>query len=220
MVYLKFLAVYIISKDYSPLISEIIQEEERIPKNILNAGLFEAVKKITSQKHVRKATDHSVVIDNDFYYINKYGDFSICVISPSNMNANKLADEVAWKFLRQFTDQELDSITNIDVFESCRSTLSEIINKYPLFREDILSGQIKELTPFEIFQLSEHLQETAKLVLVKGKTSSLEISVELNIEDKVAEENLDKLVDHGYLLKFKEEDKESFCYLVHSNEEF
>ena len=74
-------AVYIISIDGLPIVSEKFQSAESIPNEVLLAGLFTAIQGVMSEVTHQRANLDSINVDNLSYHFKSFGKFQLVLVT-------------------------------------------------------------------------------------------------------------------------------------------
>ncbi|MHA2250537.1 MAG: hypothetical protein ACXAD7_09245 [Candidatus Kariarchaeaceae archaeon] len=202
---MSFCAVYVISIDGRAMISQVYQSKNVIPDSIISAGLLTALYDFTSEwSTLSIEVEKSFQIENLNYHIKKFGDFSVVLVDKSISETERkyIVQNIGWKFLRMFGDQDLlDWKENVDQFNGFYDVITEILDEY--FSEVSIPSSIttKKLTTADIFELDQSIQSTALAMLAMEKATIKDVADEINSNMDTAESNLLKLLDLGFLIR-------------------
>ena len=203
--------VFIIKSDGTPLLTEYFQSKEDLPDNSLLGRYFIALKGFTDT--FLKNEIKTIEVEGLAYHIRNFGFFNVVIVTNFGEQAGAILQDIGFRFMKQFSEDLLETDTRLDKFLSFRSVLEELIDFYSFDKSQSIKPT-KVLNTKDIYDLPYDLQPVALTMLSLGEGTVKEIANESNIKIKDLQVRLERLQNLGYIgKKEKKKEKEAifFC---------
>jgi len=207
-------AVYFMTEDGKTILFENFQNAESLPNETLFGGILTALQQLTAEMTQKQSEMKSIEIEGLSYHIRSFGVIRVVLITDLPKTPEDIIHSLGLQFINQFGEEIMQDAVNINIFNSFKGTIHEIIGKNAVID---LSKQIqpeKRMTTEKIFILPTHVQSTALALLSLESATVKEIAEESKNSLQKTEENIIILQQNGYIGK-KEEDGiiEYFCVI-------
>ncbi len=130
---MEFYAVYVISSDGRPMLTEIYKRNLSIPNNVISAGLLKALEDFDINFETLDTTsliEDCIEIDGLNYSIKKFGDFSVVLVDKILDDRKNIMNKIGIKFLRQFGESDLLNWKgNAERFDDFKTTIHTIMKQ-------------------------------------------------------------------------------------------
>lgn len=214
-------AIYFISYNGIPLLSENYRAHESIPNEMLLGGLFTALQGVASEMTNDTFQIRTLEAKGVAFHIREFAFFRIVLVtsgfsSPEVTSSGQLIHQIGNRFLRQFRGVFVDDHDDVSVFDPFKRIIREEYLTHSLIDEDKFLDSNKRLNAKEIINLPHHLHTTAKALVFlqsNGSFSIADVIAETNApEDKVSE-HIESLQKRGYVGK-RMKDGETFYFIL------
>ena len=205
-------AVYVISMDGRPLVSETFQSVETIPNEMLLAGLMTALQGVATELSQGKSGLKSIKIDNLSYHFKSFGQYQIVLVTDLPETPENILHRLGIQFMKDFGEQLIKDSLDLNTFQPFSDTINEIVREELTIDNSKMIIPTKKFSSGELYQLPSHLQPTAlaMIALKEGNVEEIASESEKSIEDTV--DNLESLQDMGLIGKKVTNDHVSyFC---------
>ncbi len=205
-------AVYVISMDGRPLVSETFQSAETIPNEMLLAGLMTALQGVATELSQGKSGLKSIKIDNLSYHFKSFGQYQIVLVTDLPETPENVLHRLGIQFMKDFGEQLIKDSLDLNTFQPFSDTINEIVREELTIDNSKMIIPTKKFSSGELYQLPSHLQPTAlaMIALKEGNVEEIASESEKSIEDTV--NNLESLQDMGLIGKKVTNDHVSyFC---------
>ena len=140
-------AVYIISIDGLPIVSEKFQSAESIPNEVLLAGLFTAIQGVMSEVTHQRASLDSINVDNLSYHFKSFGKFQLVLVTNLSATPKNILQKLGFRFMKDYGEQLMNNNMNRIEFEPFIQTINEIINEETITDSSKLINPRKKFSP-------------------------------------------------------------------------
>ena len=205
-------AVYVISMDGRPLVSETFQSVETIPNEMLLAGLMTALQGVATELSQGKSGLKSIKIDNLSYHFKSFGQYQIVLVTDLPETPENILHRLGIQFMKDFGEQLIKDSLDLNTFQPFSDTINEIVREELTIDNSKMIIPTKKFSSGELYQLPSHLQPTAlaMIALKEGNVEEIASESEKSIEDTV--DNLESLQNMGLIGKKVTNDHVSyFC---------
>ncbi|MHA1978213.1 MAG: hypothetical protein ACW98F_14730 [Candidatus Hodarchaeales archaeon] len=195
-------AVYVISMDGRPIVSEKFQSAKTIPNETLLAGLLTAVQGVASE--ITKKADaeiNSIMIDNLSYHFKSFGQYQIVLVTDLPESPENLLQKLGLSFMKDFGETLLEGSFDQEKFVPFITSINEIVKEELITDDTKMINPTKKFSSGELYQLPEELQPTA-LAMISLKEGNVEQIAEESGKDLIeTERHLEKLQEIGLIGK-------------------
>ncbi|MFX0211278.1 MAG: hypothetical protein ACFFDT_35180 [Candidatus Hodarchaeota archaeon] len=205
-------AVYVISMDGRPLVSEKFQSAESIPNETLLAGLFTAIQGVASEISKKQSEINNIKINNLSYHFKSFGKYQIVLVTDLSKTPENVLQKLGLRFMKEHGEKLLEGISDQTVFEPFINTINEVVRE-EFFTDDLkLINPTKKFSPVEIYHLPTYLQSTALAMITLKEGSVEQIATESGSNLRDTEQYLQVLQKMGLIgRKITEDGSIYFC---------
>jgi len=205
-------AVYIISIDGLPIVSEKFQSAESIPNEVLLAGLFTAIQGVMSEVTHKRAKLDSINVDNLSYHFKSFGKFQLVLVTNLSATPNNILQRLGFRFMKDYGEQLMDDKPNRLLFEPFVQTINEIINEETKTDSSRLINPTKKFSPKELYKLPQEVRIVALSMITLKEGNIDQIASESKISKGEAKHHLQTLQNLGFIgKKITQDDSFYFC---------
>lgn len=200
-------AIYFITNEGVPILTESFQHVESLPDEMLLGGLFTALQGVASEMTNGKFQIQTLETEGLAFHVRSFPFYRIVLITDTAKTSElqpseDIIQQIGLQFTRKFRDKLGVPIFDVSPFQSFKKTIREIVKPEALIDDDRLFKPEKRLTAIEIMSLSHHLHTTAKAMVYlqsKGGFTIADISEETEDSKKTITDNLRELQQLGYV---------------------
>ena len=205
-------AVYIISMDGTPLVSEKFQAAESIPNESLLAGLLTAVQGVASELVSKDSQIASMNIDNLSYHFKSFGRYQIVLVTDLIETPKAVLQKLGLLFMKEHGEELLDQTIDTQVFESFTHTIRDVISSVLLTDTSRKIIPTRKFGPGELYNFPEDLRSIALALIALREGSLNDIAHESQKSKKIAQKSLQTLQEMGFVgKKISGKDSIYFC---------
>jgi hypothetical protein len=203
-------AVYVISMDGRPLVSEAFQSAETIPNEMLLAGLMTALQGVASELSQGKSGLKNIKIDNLSYHFKSFGQYQIVLVTDLSKTPENVLHRLGLQFMKDFGEELINDSLDLNTFQPFVDSINKIVREELTIDESKMIVPTKKFSSGELYQLSSSLQSTAlaMIALKEGSLEEIASESEKSINDTV--KNLEALQEMGLIGKKVTDDRT--CY--------
>ncbi len=208
----KVYAVYIITTDGRPMLSQIFQSPADIPENTLLAALLTSLQIVTKDLMKEENTAEKFTMKGNTYHFKSFGKFFVVLVTDEETTPHMIINRIGWQFLKEFDNQINNWMGKQDDFSDFKPRLCTIISKVARIDESRSLKPAKILDPIQLYKLEKELKNTAKSLLFFKEATIHEICENIGEDELLVKENIDKLVKLGFIGYYKKNKvKYYFC---------
>ena len=205
-------AVYIISIDGLPIVSEKFQSADSIPNEVLLAGLFTAIQGVMSEVTHKRAKLDRINVDNLSYHFKSFGKFQLVLVTNLSATPNNILQRLGFRFMKDHGEQLMEDNPNRLVFEPFIQTINEIINEETKTDSSRLINPTKKFSPKELYKLPQEVRIVALSMIALKEGNIDQIASESSVSKAEAKHHLQTLQNMGFIgKKITQDDSFYFC---------
>ena len=128
-------AVYVISIDGRPIVSEKFQSADSIPNEMLLGGLFTALQGVAEEMTKNESELKSIEIENLSYHFKSFGYYRIILVTNLPETPDTIIQKLGLSFMKDFGEQLMDGFAETHPYRPFKKTINEIIQSELLIDE-------------------------------------------------------------------------------------
>ncbi|MHA2173242.1 MAG: hypothetical protein ACXACP_01165 [Candidatus Hodarchaeales archaeon] len=195
-------AVYVISMDGRPIVSEKFQSAKTIPDETLLAGLLTAVQGVASEMTKNdEAEINSIMIDNLSYHFKSFGQYQIVLVTDLPESPENILQKLGLRFMKEFGETLLNGSFDQKRFMPFITSINEIVKEEMITDDTKMINPTKKFSSGELYQLSEELQPTALAMISLKEGNAEQIAEESGKNLKETKAFLEELQQLGLIGK-------------------
>ncbi|MHA1946047.1 MAG: hypothetical protein ACXAC6_13565 [Candidatus Hodarchaeales archaeon] len=205
-------AVYVISMDGRPIVSEKFQSAKNIPDDTLLAGLLTAVQGVAAE--ITKKDDaeiNSIMIDNLSYHFKSFGQYQIVLVTDLHESPENILQKIGLRFMKEYGEILLNGSFDQKKYRPFINSINEIVKEELITDDAKMINPTKKFSSGELYQLPEELQPTALAMISLKEGNAEQIAEESGKNLKETEEYLEKLQQIGLIGKKMSDVPLYFC---------
>ncbi|MHA2224601.1 MAG: hypothetical protein ACXAC8_05325 [Candidatus Hodarchaeales archaeon] len=194
-------AVYVISMDGRPIVSEKFQSAGSIPNETLLAGLLTAIQGVASEMTQKKSEINSIQIDNLSYHFKSFGQYQIVLVTDLPKTPETVLQKLGLRFMKEHGEQLMEGFLDTTGFKPFITTINEIVRNELIIDDSKMINPTKKFSSGELYQLPEFLQPTALAMIALKEGGIDQIAAESGISKQDTEKYLQTLQEKGLIGK-------------------
>jgi len=192
-------AVYIITNDGRPLVSEYFQSHANLPNDINLSALLASVQMFSEDITSTKGAAEKFQLRGMTYHLKKFGDFQIVMVTDGDSSPAKLINNLGWRFMQQYVDEIEDWNGNTGIFLDFHPFIREVVGRESTIDIAGTLDPTKKLTTAVIFKLPKDVQNTALAIVSLESATANQIAEEIDDTLENVKSYLAVLQEEGYL---------------------
>jgi len=205
-------AVYVISMDGRPIVSEKFQSAESIPNETLLAGLFTAIQGVASEMTQKKSEVNSIKIDNLSYHFKSFGKYQIVLVTDLSKTPENILHKLGLNFMKEYGEKLMNGFIDKSVFRPFIKTINEIVREELTTDDFKMINPSKKFSPGVLYELPANLRSIALAIIALKEGSIDQIAKESGNNLRDTEQSLQILQQMGLIgKKVADEHPVYFC---------
>jgi hypothetical protein len=205
-------AVYVISMDGRPIISEKFQSAQSIPDETLLAGLLTAVQGVASEMSKKEDAEiNSIMIDSLSYHFKSFGQYQVVLVTDLPESPDTILQKIGLRFMKEYGETLLNGSLDRKKFIPFIASINEIVKEEMITDDAKMINPTKKFSTGELYQLPEELQPTALAMISLKEGNVQQIAEESGKNLKETLWHLEKLQEIGLIGKKMTDDPIYFC---------
>ena len=205
-------AVYVISMDARPIVSEKFQSAKSIPDETLLAGLLTAVQGVAAEMTKKEDAEiNSIMIDNLSYHFKSFGQYQIVLVTDLPESPENVLQKIGLRFMKEYGETLLNGSLDQKKYKPFINSINEIVKDEMITDDAKMINPTKKFSSGELYQLPEELQPTALAMISLKEGNAEQVAEESGKNLKETKIYLEKLQQIGLIGKKLGEVPLYFC---------